>query len=157
MSAYHWFLLIFNHTNSISYPSTSLLLPHPPSLEGSLCSHFLFYFIVSSWAMCLQQISCKIKQPFPSFFFFFFSKVLWEKRCLEELSYNKQVWMRLGSACERIHSPLDDPSVVPFPLGVPFASYWMLSLEFFSRGIFPSVPDFHRHSPNEVPVEMCVL
>ena len=75
VSAYHWFLLIFNHTNSISYPSTSLLLPHPPSLEGSLCSHFLFHFIVSSWAMCLQQISCKIKQILP-LFSFFFSKVL---------------------------------------------------------------------------------
>jgi len=57
----------------------------------------------------------------------------------------------------REFTPLDDPGVVPFPLGVPFASYWMLSLEVFSRGIFPSVLGFHRHSPNEVPVEMCVL
>ena len=81
VSAYHWFLLIFNHTNSISYPSTSLLLPHPPSLEGSLCSHFLFHFIVSSWAMCLQQISCKIKQlpPHPPFFLFLFQGVVGEE------------------------------------------------------------------------------
>lgn len=55
-----------------SLASTPSSISHPPSLEGSLCSHFLFYFIESSWAMCSQQISCKIKHTPPSFSFFLF-------------------------------------------------------------------------------------
>lgn len=64
----------------VTWHPPSSLAPHPLSLEGSLCSHFLFYFMVSSWAMCLQQISCKIKQAFPPFFsFLFFQGVAGEK------------------------------------------------------------------------------
>lgn len=56
-----------------SLASTTPSISHPPSLEGSLCPHFLFYFIESSWAMYSQQISCKIKHtPSPSFPFFLF-------------------------------------------------------------------------------------
>lgn len=73
ISAYHCLFvclsLIIRTASSLFFQL--LTTPHRPSLEGSLCSHFLFNFIVSSWAMCLQQISCKIKQAFFSFFFFF--------------------------------------------------------------------------------------
>lgn len=85
--------------------------------------------------MCSQQISCKIKQPFFPFFFFF--RVLQEKRLLEKLSYNKQVWTRIkwAEATSLLEGSLTlmNHSVIHFPPGAPSVLLWPHILKFFQH------------------------
>lgn len=106
--------------------------------------------------MCLKQISCKIKQASPPFIFFF-QGVVGEKVAREITINECGPGLREQEKAARWRVPWHwRVSAGQLPLGVPFASFWMHTLKFFSRGISPSVLDFHRHSPNDVPVEMCV-
>lgn len=111
--------LVIRITSSLF--SHLLASPRPPSFKGTLRSGFLFYFPVSSWAMCLKQISCKIKQASPPFIFFF-QGVVGEKVAREITINECGPGLSEQEKAARWRVPWHwRVSAGQLPLGVPFA------------------------------------